>query len=222
MLYLIATPIGNLADFSFRALSTIEKCDYLLCEDTRHSGILLAHYKLKKPLKSYHLFNEERRSKEVIEDLQNGMTVGLLSDAGTPGISDPGYLLVKQCRDLDLPITPIPGACAAITALSVSGFDTMRFQFIGFLPKKKGKLKTLFEEVLAFPGTSICYESPYRVKATLKVLVECAPERELFIARELTKKFEQYYRGKASDLLPIWEKAPPKGEFVLLISGSPS
>lgn len=218
MLYLIATPIGNLADFSFRALSTISACDYLLCEDTRHSGILLAHYKLKKPLKSYHMFNEEARSSQVIEDLKNGMTVGLLSDAGTPGISDPGFLLVKRCRDLGLPVTPIPGACAAIAALSVSGFDTMRFQFIGFLPKKKGKLHALLEETLAFPGTSICYESPYRMKATLKALVELAPERNLFIARELTKKFEQYYKGNAAELLPLWEQSPPKGEFVLLIS----
>ena len=218
MLYLISTPIGNLSDFSARAISTIEMCDYLLCEDTRHSRILLSHYNLKKPLRSYHLFNEAERTKEVVEDLHNGLKIGLLSDAGTPCISDPGYKLVSTCRELDLEVCPIPGPCALIAALSSSGFSAMRFQFIGFLPKKKGKLSSLIQEALDFPGTSICYESPFRMKATLQALKNLAPTRPIFVAREITKKFEQYYRGTPESLLPIWEKAPPKGEFVLLIS----
>ncbi len=218
MLFLISTPIGNLADFSFRAISTIESCDYLLCEDTRRSHILLNHYNLKKPLKSFHLFNERNRTEEVIADLKGGMTIGLLSDAGTPCISDPGFQLVHLCRELDLDVVPIPGACALIAALAASGLDATCFQFIGFLPKKKGK-RTALEEALAYPGTTVCYESPFRMKATLQQLAALDPERKIVIGREITKKFEQFYRGTPSSLLPLWEKEPPKGEFVLMISG---
>jgi 16S rRNA (cytidine1402-2'-O)-methyltransferase len=218
MLFLIATPIGNLADLSARAISTIEACDYLLCEDTRHTRILLNHYNLKKPLKSYHLFNESSRTNEVISDLESGMTIGLVSDAGTPCIADPGYLLVSQCRASQIPVSPIPGPNAAIAALSVSGFDTNRFQFVGFLPKKPGKLKAMIQEMLDFSGTSVCYESPFRVKGTLKAIASLSPNRPLFIAREITKKFEEYYLGTAVELLPLWEDNPPKGEFVILTS----
>lgn len=221
MLYLIATPIGNLGDFSYRAVSIIETCDYLLCEDTRRSAILLNHYNLKKPLKSYHRFNEEKKKREIIEDLQNGKVIGLLSDAGTPCIADPGERLVAICKELNIPIVPIPGPNAAIVALIASGLITERFQFLGFLPKKKGELTKLFTDVLAYPGTTICYESPYRLKPTLAVLDTLDSQRKIVVARELTKKFEEFITGTASSLKEKWKDKPPKGEIVLLISGLP-
>jgi len=219
MLYLIATPIGNLQDFTFRAIETIRNCDYLLCEDTRRSRILLDHYELKKPLKSFHRLNERSKATFVLSDLKEGKTIGLLSDAGTPGISDPGEKLVRKCREEDIPVVSIPGPCAAIVALSTSGFDSSRFQFFGFLPKKKGKLKKLLNETLLFPGTSLCYESPYRLVSTLKILVALDPERKCGVARELTKKFETFVQGTSLEVLSFFEKSPPKGEIVLLIGG---
>jgi len=220
MLFLISTPIGNLEDFSFRAVKAIESCDYLLCEDTRHSQKLLAHYELRKPLKSYHQFNEAARQNGILEDLKSGKTIGLLSDAGTPGIADPGMRLVKKCREEGLEISAIPGACAAIVALVASGFTTERFQFVGFLPFKKGKREKLLVETLSYPGTTIAYESPHRIVSTLEILAQIAPQVEVIVARELTKKFETYHRGTAPFLLEGWRKTPPKGEMVLLLPGS--
>lgn len=218
MLFLIATPIGNLKDFSLRAVETIQQCDYLLCEDTRHTRILLEHYQLKIPLKSFHLFNEASKEAAILEDLKNEKTVGLVSDAGTPGISDPGERLVKRCYDEGIRVVPIPGPCAAIAALSASGLDTERFQFFGFLPKKKGKL-TALKEILTYEGTTVCYESPYRLEATLKMLSGLSPDRECAVARELTKKFETIVRGSASALFEKFSKTKVKGEIVLLIAG---
>jgi len=218
MLYLIATPIGNLADFSYRAISVIQSCDYLLCEDTRRSRILLNHYALDKPLRSYHRFNEEKKKADILEDLRNGKTVGLLSDAGTPSIADPGLRLVMACREQKLPVIPIPGSCAAIVALVGSGLDTERFQFVGFLPKKRGELKKLLADALLYPGTTICYESPFRLKEALKVLEALDPERRVVIARELTKKFEEFIEGTPVFLRERWKEKPPKGEIVILIS----
>jgi 16S rRNA (cytidine1402-2'-O)-methyltransferase len=220
MLFLIATPIGNLKDISLRALETLQACDYLLCEDTRHTRILLTHYQLKIPLKSFHLFNEASKEEQVIEDLKNGKKVGLVSDAGTPGISDPGERLVKRCRAEEISVIPIPGPSAAIAALSASGLETGRFQFFGFLPKKKGKLTRLLEEILTYEGTTVCYESPYRLVGTLKILTQLHPERECVVAREITKKFETYRKGSAHTLLEYFSRTPPKGEIVLLISGT--
>ncbi|NGX54620.1 MAG: Ribosomal RNA small subunit methyltransferase I [Chlamydiae bacterium] len=217
MLYLIATPIGNLADITVRGLKTIEECDYLLCEDTRHSRRLLSHYDLRKPLKSYHKFNEAKREEEIIKDLKSGITIGLLSDAGTPGISDPGGRLVKKCRELALEVCAIPGPCSPIVALVASGLDTTRFQFVGFLPRKKGKLTKILEESLAYPGTTICFESPHRILKSLKVLGDLAPDRKVVVARELTKKFEEYAQGTATELLEKWKTSPPKGEIILMI-----
>ncbi len=215
-LFLIATPIGNLADITIRALKTIEACDYLLCEDTRHSRNLLSHYELKKPLKSYHKFCEARREAEILADLDADKNIGLLSDAGTPLIADPGLRLVRKCRELNVPIVSIPGPCAPIVALTGSGLNTERFQFINFLPRKKGKLTKTLDEALHYPGTTICFESPHRILKTLSILQELSPERHLVIARELTKKFEEYVSGTAQELLKRWESSPPRGEFVLL------
>ncbi len=219
MLFLISTPIGNLKDFSFRAIATIEQCDYLLCEDTRRSGILLKHYELKKPLKSFHAHNEKARIQRVIDDLQSGYKIGLLSDAGTPTISDPGGRLVEACCKEEIEVIAIPGACAAIVALAASGLDATRFQFCGFLARKKGKLTRQLKEILAYEGTSICYESPYRIAKVLAVVAELEPTRYCVVARELTKKFETFTRGSAADLCAHFsKKSPPKGEIVLLFS----
>lgn len=219
LLYLIATPIGNLKDITFRAIEILNSCDYILCEDTRHSQILLQHYQINKPLKSFHKFSEASKEDSIISDLQKGQTIGVISDAGTPGISDPGARLVQKCAELDIPITSIPGPCAAISALTSSGLETDRFQFFGFLPKKKEDLRQTISEFLRFPGTSICYESPKRLIETLEEIHAMAPDRKVVVARELTKKFEEIKRGKAQELLDYWQTNPLKGEVVLMIEG---
>lgn len=218
MLYLIATPIGNLGDFTFRAVETIKTCDYLLCEDTRRSRILLNHYALSVPLKSFHQFNEASREDSIIEDLENGKTVGLLTDAGTPLISDPGERLVRRCRIAGIPVSSLPGACSPIVALSASGLGAERFQFLGFLPKKKGRLEKLLDEILQYDGTSICFESPYRIAKTLQALAKKNPACRCVVARELTKKFETFLSGEAGALASTISSTPLKGEIVLMIS----
>lgn len=219
MLFLISTPIGNLKDITFRALEVLASCNYLLCEDTRRTRILLSHYEIKTPLKSFHLFNEASKEKGVITDLKNGFSIGLVSDAGTPGISDPGERLVKKCRSEGIEVSPIPGPSALIAALSASGLSSSRFQFFGFLPRKKGKLRRTLEEILLYPGTTICYESPHRVLTTLKFISEIDPNRICTTAREITKKFEDFQRGTALEIFDFFSHKTPRGEFVLLISG---
>jgi 16S rRNA (cytidine1402-2'-O)-methyltransferase len=220
MLYLVATPIGNLGDFSYRAVETLKLCDYILCEDTRHSRSLLSHYGIDKPLKSYHKFNEATREVNILEDLENGLSIGLITDAGTPGISDPGERLVQAAIDKGIVVTSIPGACAAITAISLSGIPSGRFQFIGFLPKQPGEINSLLQEISFYPGTTIAYESPHRLVKTLGKLNDMLPKRRIAVARELTKKFEEIQRGTAAELLQHYTMHPPKGEIVLLLSGS--
>jgi 16S rRNA (cytidine1402-2'-O)-methyltransferase len=219
MLYLVATPIGHLSDITFRAVETLKNCDYILCEDTRHSSILFAHYEIRKPLKSYHKFNEAKSLQRILDDLILGQHIALISDAGTPGISDPGALLVQSCIHHSIPVMAIPGPCAAIAALSCSGLNTDRFQFIGFLPRKLTELKALFSSLLSYPGTTICYESPERLMKTLDLLHDVAPDRRVVIARELTKKFEEICRGTPKELKIYWETHILKGEIVLLLSG---
>lgn len=222
MLYLVATPIGNLADITFRALETLKSCDYILCEDTRHSAILLNHYQIHKPLKSYHKFNEVQRNESILKDLESGKHICLISDAGTPGISDPGADLVKECLERNLSITAIPGACAAIQAIICSGLPTERFQFWGFLARKENELKGELQIILSYPGTTICYESPHRLLKVLEMIHAMQAERLLVVARELTKKFEELVRGTAQFLIEHWQQTPLKGEIVLLISPCPS
>lgn len=221
MLYLVATPIGNLGDMSFRAVETLKNCHYILCEDTRHSLLLLKHYQIQKPLKSYHKFNEASVEKRLLQDLEAGLAIALISDAGTPGIADPGSRLVKSCVTRNIPLLSIPGPCAAITAITASGLSTDRFQFVGFLPRKKNELNQLLKELLVYPGTSITYESPQRILGTLKQVSEILPEWPLVIARELTKKFEELLRGTAQELVERLQTAPIKGEIVLLFSQAP-
>ncbi|MFT4553019.1 MAG: 16S rRNA (cytidine1402-2'-O)-methyltransferase [Chlamydiales bacterium] len=219
VLYLVATPIGNLSDMTYRAVEVLQSCDYILCEDTRHSSVLLKHYDIKKPLKSYHKFNEASREDELIIDLHDGKSIALISDAGTPGIADPGTRLVEKAVEEGISVTSIPGACAAVTALSCSGLNTELFQFVGFLPKKQQELSNTLREILQYRGTTICYESPNRLIKTLEIIHELAAERKVSVGRELTKKFEETIRGKAMDLISRFKEKAPKGEIVLMISG---
>lgn len=218
MLYIVATPIGNLSDISFRALETLKTCDYILCEDTRHSLNLLRHYDIQKPLKSYHKFNEAAQAEHILSDLKSGKNIALVTDAGTPGISDPGEKIINLCIQEEIPVTGIPGPCAAIQALVCSGLSTERFQFWGFLPKKDGELKKELNEILTYNGTTICYESPHRLLSVLQVIDELEPHRKLVVARELTKKFEEFVRGTAKEMMENWKEGIIKGEIVLLFS----
>ena len=219
MLYVVATPIGNLGDITYRAVEVLKACDYILCEDTRRTGILLSHLTIKKPLKSFYRFTEAAKENQVIADLHAGREICLVSDAGTPGISDPGTRLVKRCRSENLPVTSIPGACAAIVALSCSGMKTDRFQFLGFLPRKIGALTKTLSEILQYPGTTICYESPKRLLKVLKIMDALDPERSVAVTRELTKKFEEIQQGQPAELTKYFTTHSLKGEIVLLIAG---
>lgn len=216
MLYLIATPIGNLGDITLRALEVFRSVDYILCEDTRTSLILLKKYQIEKPLKSHHKFNESATLQRVMDDLKQGMNIALISDAGTPGICDPGASLLAECQKEGIPVTAVPGACALILALTLSGFPTETFQFIGFLPKTTGELQKRLVEALDYTGTTICYESPHRLTATLALL---PPQRKVAVVREMTKIYEEARRGTAAELLFHFTNTPPRGEIVLLISG---
>ncbi|MDF2578316.1 MAG: hypothetical protein K0S74_1800 [Chlamydiales bacterium] len=217
-LYVIATPIGNLADITLRALEILKTCDYILCEDTRHSSILLNHYQISKPLKSYHKFNEAERSSEVIQGLKEGLSIGLITDAGTPAISDPGSYLVKACHENQVEVIALPGPCAAIQALAMTGWEFSCFQFCGFLPKKAMEKEKFLKDLLSYSGVSICYESPERIFKTIEAIVALDSNRKIAIARELTKKFEQYLEGTALELQQHFSQNTPRGEFVLLIS----
>lgn len=220
LLYLVATPIGNLSDITFRAVEILKSCDYILCEDTRHSRHLLNHYQIEKPLKSFHKFSESSKENAIIEDLKNNKQIALISDAGTPGISDPGEQLVRKCKQENIVVQSIPGACALITALASSGLPTTLFQFCGFLPKKAKELKNVLREILTYPGTTICYESPKRLKTVLKEIQEIDPEREVVVARELTKKFEEIKSASALQQFNDWSQREIKGEIVLLIAAN--
>lgn len=220
MLYLVATPIGNLADITYRAVEVLKNSDYILCEDTRHSRPLLQHYAIDRPLKSYHKFNESSSQETLIEDLNAGKHIALISDAGTPTLCDPGYVLVARCLQEGIKVTALPGACAAIVALTLSGFDPLPFQFVGFLPKKNSELKQALNQILIYDGTSIAYESPHRLEETLEVIKEIDPARTLCIARELTKLYEECKRGSAQELQTYFKTHPLKGECVLLFQRS--
>ena len=218
-LILIPTPIGNLGDITQRAVECIKTVDILLCEDTRRSLKLLNHLKIKKPLKSYHKFNEHSTVGKVINEIESGLVVGLISDAGTPSISDPGYLIVKMCIDNNIEVECLPGPTALIPALAVSGLPSERFVFEGFLPVKKGR-KTRLEELSNEKRTMIFYESPYKLYKTLQDFSNSfGPDREISISKELTKIFESTTRGRIKDLMPEYENKKLKGEFVIVVKG---
>jgi len=217
-LYLVATPIGNLEDITLRALRTLKECDVVAAEDTRRTGQLLKHFEISKPLLSYFRFNEARRSEEILDRLKRGEKVALVTDAGSPGISDPGERVVRAAIKAGLRVESVPGPSALVAALTASGLTTDEFHFIGFLPHKPGQRRKKLESLQGFEGTLILYESPYRIERLLAELNEVFPERDVVLARELTKKFEEYLRGKPAELLSLVQSRRLKGEFVVLVS----
>ena len=219
MLYVVATPIGNLGDITLRALKFLEDADLIAAEDTRHSGMLLKHYKIDKPFVSYHQHNEAMRTAQLIERLAAGEKVALITDAGTPGLSDPGARLIRECIKRGLPYTIVPGPSSILTALVGSGFSMEGFFFGGFLPVKSGRRERQLRAASEREETTIFFESPHRLTKTLKACADIMPDRQLCVARELTKKFEEFWRGTGSELLTHYTAHPPKGEIVLLISG---
>lgn len=220
MLYLVATPIGNLSDITLRALEALKAADVIAAEDTRHSGNLLRHFEIRKPLVSYHEHNEAMRSQELAERLTAGENVALITDAGMPGLSDPGARLIRKCIDQQIPFTIIPGASAILTALVGSGFPLDRFCYRGFLPPKSGRRERELRAAADRDETTIFFESPHRLLKTLAASATIMPERPLCVARELTKKFEEFRRGTAAELLAHYEAHPPKGEITFLVSPS--
>lgn len=216
MLYLVSTPIGHLDDFSKRAIQALETVDYILCEDTRRSSILLNRYGIRKKLVPYHKFNEKKNLDRLLEDLSSDLNIALISDAGTPCINDPGLVLVEACIEKKIPFTLIPGPCSPILALVLSGMDTTRFQYIGFLPKTGAKT---LHQALSYPGTTIALESPSRIIETLEDIQKLDPKRKLAIAREMTKTHEECLRGTAEELLSHFKTQEPRGEIVLVIEG---
>lgn len=219
MLYVVATPIGNLGDITSRALEVLRNVDLIAAEDTRHSGIMLKHFGIKKPLLSYHEHNEAMRAAQLVERLAAGENVGLITDAGMPGLSDPGARLIRECIKRELPFTIVPGPSSILTALAGSGLSMEKFCFRGFLPNKSGRRERELRAAADREETTIFFESPYRLTKTLAACSDIMPDRQLCVARELTKKFEEFRRGTASQLLAHYEARPPKGEIVLLIEG---
>ena len=217
-LYLVATPIGNLEDITLRALRVLRECDVVAAEDTRHSGQLLKHFGISKPLLSYFQFNEARRSEEIIERLRRGEKVALVTDAGSPGISDPGERVVKAAIKAGFRVEAVAGPCALVAALTASGLSTQEFHFVGFLPHKSGQRKNKLESLKSIPGTLVFYESPYRVEKLLGELAQVFPQSAVVLARELTKRFEEFLRGKPAQLLEIATQRRLKGDFVVLVS----
>jgi 16S rRNA (cytidine1402-2'-O)-methyltransferase len=218
MLYVVATPIGNLGDITLRALEVLKSVDVVAAEDTRHSGLLLKHFEIRKPFVSYHEHNEAARTAELVERLARGESIALITDAGMPGLSDPGLRLIRECVNRELPFTIVPGPSSILTALLGSAFSSDRFSFRGFLPVKSGRRERELRIAAEREETTLFFESPYRLVKTLQVCRAIMPNRQLCIARELTKKFEEFRRGNAAELLAHYEAHPAKGEIVLVIS----
>ncbi len=220
MLYLVPTPIGNLEDITLRAVRVLREVDLVLAEDTRTTAVLLRHYEISTPMRSHHKFNEHAAVGGVARELSSGRKIALVSDAGTPGISDPGFLLVRECLAAGIEVECLPGATAFVPALVDSGFPTERFCFEGFLPIKKGRSSRL-QMLAAEPRTMVFYESPFRVVRTLEQFAEVfGGQRQVSVSRELSKKFEQTVRGALVDVVGHFREHPPKGEFVIVVRGS--
>jgi len=219
-LYIVPTPIGNLEDITFRAVKVLKDVDLILCEDTRRAGVLFQRYGITTKRESFHEHNKFRRTPSVIERLEEGNQIALISEAGTPGISDPGFYLVRAAVEAEISVEALPGACAAIVGLVGSGLPTDRFTFEGFLPVKKGRKKRL-ESLIDEPRTMIFYEGPHRIKRTITDLRDTLGDRKAAWAREITKIHEEYKRGNLSDLLQFLEVKAPKGEYTLIVEGAP-
>jgi len=220
MLYVVATPIGNLGDITLRALECLKSAEVIAAEDTRHSSLMLRHFDIKKPLVSFHEHNEAMRTAQLIERLAAGENVALITDAGMPGLSDPGARLVRECIKRGLPFTIVPGPSSILTALVGSGFKMEKFCFRGFLPVKSGQRQRELRAAAEREETTIFFESPHRLAKTLAAGAEIMPERQLCVARELTKKFEEFRRGTAAELLAFYSARAVKGEIVLVVEGS--
>lgn len=219
MLYLVPTPIGNLADITFRAVEVLKSVDFIACEDTRSSGVLLAHYGIRTPTISYHDHNERARAQQLVERMKTGQQIALISDAGSPGLSDPGFYLARLCWEETIPVQALPGPTALIPALTASGLPSERFVFEGFLPVRKGRNQRL-EAIRTETRTIVLYESPHRLIRTLTDLINLLGQQRVGgIARELTKKFEETHRGNLQELLDSYREKPAiKGEFVIIIA----
>ena len=220
MLYLVATPIGNLGDISLRAIEVLRSVDLIASEDTRKTSILLSHYDIHKPQKSYHAFNEQKAVPKIIEVLQEGGSVAVVSSAGTPGISDPGYSLVQAAIENNIPVTAIPGSSALIMALILSGLPAHSFTYKGFPPRKVGARRRFIAEEKDSPHTLIFYESPYRIQAFLEDAVAELGNRPAALANDLTKKFESIQRGSLGELLELLNQESPRGEYTVVIEGA--
>ncbi|HTK95986.1 MAG TPA: 16S rRNA (cytidine(1402)-2'-O)-methyltransferase [Terriglobales bacterium] len=220
VLYIVATPIGNLEDITLRAIRVLKEADLIACEDTRQTQKLLNHYGIEKKTVSYHEHNELTRAAELVKDLEEGMQIAVVSDAGMPGISDPGYRLVSLAVRHRIPVVPIPGASAFVAALAVSGLPTDSFRFSGFLPPKSGQRRTLLEEIKRSPRTQVFYEAPHRIVETLEdVVAVLGGSRQVVVAREVTKMHEEFLRGRADEVLEqLQARAEVKGEIVLMIA----
>lgn len=218
ILYIVATPIGNLEDMTFRAVRTLKEADLIAAEDTRHSRKLLAHFGITTPLTSYYDHNQALKGERILKTLQEGRQVALISDAGTPCISDPGYQLVRDALSAGITVAPIPGACAAIAALSAAGLPTNAFTFAGFPPNKEGKRRSFLASLTSAQGTVVLYEAPHRLKATLADIAVVLGERRVVVARELTKLYEECLRGTASAVREQVQDGRERGEVVLLIA----
>ncbi|MGJ8521909.1 Ribosomal RNA small subunit methyltransferase I [Carnimonas sp. R-84981] len=224
VLYVVATPIGNLDDMSTRALDILRSVDVIAAEDTRHSGRLMAHFDIRTPMLALHDHNERSRAEQLLSRIAQGERIALISDAGTPLISDPGYRLVAQLRSADLRVVPVPGPCALIAALSGAGVATDRFRFEGFLPARSSARKNALEALAKETATLVFYESPHRITDSLADIAATLGERRLVLARELTKRFETFLEGSAEALLEIMAQDPnqARGEFVVIVEGAPA
>jgi len=218
-LYVVSTPIGNLEDISFRAITILSTVDLIAAEDTRTTGVLLHHYDIKKPLVSFYSYNEARRTPELIGKLKSGLSIALVTDAGTPGISDPAFRMIRAAVDEAIPVVAIPGPSAFLPALIVSGLPVDRFAFEGFLPVKKGR-RTKLEQLRGEQRTIVLYESPHRLLRTLEDLQTNLGDRQISVARELTKKFEEIVRGKIADVRRYFSCRAVRGEFVIVVAGN--
>ena len=219
-LYIVATPIGNLEDFTFRAKRVLEESDIIACEDTRHARVLLAHYGITTPVLSYHEHNEQERAAELVRRLISGEDVALISDAGTPALSDPGFPLIRGAIRAGIAVVAVPGPSAALVALSVAGLPTDRFVFLGFLPRRSAERVRALEAVRTLPWTLVIYEAPHRITAVLQDLLTVLGDRRLALARELTKRFEEVFRGTLSEARTHVTVHPPRGEFTLVVEGA--
>lgn len=217
-LYIIATPIGNLEDITYRAVRILGEVDLIAAEDTRHSLKLLNHFGISKPLTSYFDHNQQIKGERILSALRQGKSVALISDAGTPCVSDPGYQLVHDAVAENIPVVPVPGACAAVAALAASGLPTDSFTFAGFPPSRQGKRRTFLTGISALPGTLLLYEAPHRLLDTLNDIREVLGERQVIVARELTKMFEEFIRGSASEVIAAVSQGVVRGEVVVLIA----